>query len=106
MMISCQLSRSPALLLMRTQQWNLPRAPSLGASRNFGTRLFPPISEKNLRRKKDKRNSLSCTLVRDRGKLFWEGKRKREGSDESENDAVDTDTPPKKKKKDEKIHGL
>merc|ERR1739838_772066 len=33
-----------------------------------------------------------------------EVKRKREGSDESENDAVDTDTPPKKKKKDEKIH--
>merc|ERR1719330_393502 len=29
-----------------------------------------------------------------------EVKRKREGSDESENDAVDTDTPPKKKKKD------
>merc|ERR1712241_725466 len=34
-----------------------------------------------------------------------EVKRKREGSEESENDAADTDTPPKKKKKDEKIHG-
>ena len=35
-----------------------------------------------------------------------EVKRKREGSDESENDAVDAETPPKKKKKDEKIHGF
>merc|ERR1712147_47466 len=37
-----------------------------------------------------------------------EGKRKRDGSDGdvSENEANDADTPPKKKKKDEKIHGF
>merc|ERR1712110_2213 len=37
-----------------------------------------------------------------------EGKRKRDGSDGegSELDANDADTPPKKKKKDEKVHGF
>merc|ERR1712176_24005 len=40
------------------------------ALKNYGKRLSPQIIEKNLRRKKGRRNWQKCTWVQDRGKLY------------------------------------